>query len=50
MIDQLRVVAAENRVLAVAREVVSVVREREITFLAAAIAYYAFVSFTPGHE
>ena len=39
-----------RRAIAVGRDVVSVVCEREITFLAAAIAYYAFVSFTPGHE
>jgi YihY family inner membrane protein len=47
MIDRPRLFAAGTRTLAVGREVVSVVREREITFLAAAIAYYAFVSLLP---
>ena len=47
MIDRTGSIAAGNRALVVGREVVRVVREREITFLAAAIAYYAFVSVLP---
>jgi len=47
MIDRRRLSMAGSRAIALGREVVSVVREREITFLAAAIAYYAFVSLLP---
>lgn len=47
MIDRRRAIEVGSRVLAVGREVVGVFREREITFLAAAIAYYAFVSLLP---
>ncbi len=47
MIDRRRASEVGSRVFAVGREVVSVFREREITFLAAAIAYYAFVSLLP---
>jgi len=36
-----------HRLVAVGRDVVDLVRETEITFLAAAIAYYAFVSLLP---
>jgi YihY family inner membrane protein len=47
MIDRNRGIEAGNRMIAVGREIVRVFREREITFLAAAIAYYAFVSLLP---
>jgi membrane protein len=47
MIDRRRAIEVSSRVLAVGREVVGVFRERGITFLAAAIAYYAFVSLLP---
>jgi YihY family inner membrane protein len=47
MIDRHRALQVGDRVVAVCREVVSVSRDREITFLAAAIAYYAFVSLLP---
>ncbi|WP_135365270.1 YihY/virulence factor BrkB family protein [Halosimplex halophilum] len=39
--------AGGREAVAVGRAVVALVREREVTFLAAAIAYYAFVSLLP---
>ncbi|WP_436907657.1 YihY/virulence factor BrkB family protein [Halosimplex marinum] len=39
--------AGGREAVAVARAVVALVREREVTFLAAGIAYYAFVSLLP---
>jgi YihY family inner membrane protein len=47
MIDRDRGIEVGNRMLATGREIAHVLREREITFLAAAIAYYAFVSLLP---
>lgn len=47
MIDRTRAFEAGNHAVGVGREVLRVVREREVTFLAAAIAYYAFVSLLP---
>ncbi|MFB6227175.1 MAG: YihY/virulence factor BrkB family protein [Halobacteriales archaeon] len=47
MIDRHRALQVGGRLLAVGREIVRVIREREIPFLAAAIAYYAFVSLLP---
>ncbi|WP_459193326.1 YihY/virulence factor BrkB family protein [Halosimplex sp. J119] len=42
-----RAIATGRDAVAVVREVVALVREREVTFLAAGIAYYAFVSLLP---
>lgn len=47
MIDRDRGIEVGNRMLAVGQEIANLFREREITFLAAAIAYYAFVSLLP---
>jgi membrane protein len=47
MIDRIQATEVGDRILTVAREIVRVIRDREITFLAAAIAYYAFVSLLP---
>ncbi len=47
MIDRNRVFRMGDQMLAVGRETVRVIRDRRITFLAAAIAYYAFISLLP---